>query len=155
MSQAAGLEYRCEMYVDGACLGNPGPGGWGVHAEINGKIKEWSGAEADTTNNRMEMMAAISALEEIPVGSTVTMYSDSQYVTKGISEWLPKWKKNSWKTANGTPVKNQDLWRRLDKAAHCHNVNWRWVRGHAGNPGNERADQLANEACGRASGVRS
>ncbi len=133
-----------EIYADGACKGNPGPGGWGALLTTNGKQRELFGGEPATTNNRMELMAVISALETLKRPCTVTLYTDSQYVQKGISEWIHSWKRRGWKTAGKKPVKNEDLWRRLDAAAHTHRIDWRWVRGHAGNPGNERADELAN-----------
>jgi ribonuclease HI len=133
-----------EIYADGACKGNPGPGGWGAVLTANGKVKEIFGGESPTTNNRMELMAVISALETLKRPCTVTLYTDSQYVQKGISEWIHSWKRRGWKTADKKPVKNEDLWRRLETATHTHRIDWRWVKGHAGNPGNERADELAN-----------
>jgi ribonuclease HI len=133
-----------EIYADGACKGNPGPGGWGALLTANGKTKELFGGEPGTTNNRMELMAVISALETLKRPCSVTLYTDSQYVQKGISEWIHAWKRRGWKTADRKPVKNEDLWRRLDAAAHTHRIDWRWVKGHAGNAGNERADELAN-----------
>ena len=133
-----------EIYADGACKGNPGPGGWGALLTANGKVKEMFGGEHKTTNNRMELMAVISALETLKRPCSVTLYTDSQYVQKGISEWIHAWKRRGWKTADRKPVKNEDLWRRLDAAAHTHRIDWRWVKGHAGNAGNERADELAN-----------
>jgi len=135
-----------EIYTDGACRGNPGPGGWGVFIRHAGSEAELSGAEADTTNNRMELMAAIMALRELPAGSRAMVHTDSEYVMKGISEWLPAWKARGWKTAAKKPVKNQDLWQALDEANGRHRIEWRWVRGHAGNAGNERVDRLANAA---------
>lgn len=135
-----------EVYTDGACRGNPGPGGWGVLIMEAGRERVLKGAEADTTNNRMELTAAIVALRELPAGSRPTLYTDSEYVMKGIQEWLPAWKARGWKTAAKKPVKNQDLWQALDEANARHRVDWRWVRGHTGNPGNERVDRLANEA---------
>jgi ribonuclease HI len=133
-----------EIYADGACKGNPGPGGWGALLTTNGVRKELFGGEAATTNNRMELMAVISAIETLKRPCNVILYTDSQYVQKGISEWIHSWKRRGWKTADKKPVKNEDLWRRLDAAAHTHRIDWRWVKGHAGNPGNERADELAN-----------
>jgi ribonuclease HI len=133
-----------EIYADGACKGNPGPGGWGAVLTANGMEKELFGGASPTTNNRMELMAVISALESLKRPCTVTLYTDSQYVQKGISEWIHSWKKRGWKTADKKPVKNEDLWRRLEAATHAHRIDWRWVRGHSGNPGNERADALAN-----------
>ena len=137
-------EHSVEIYADGACKGNPGPGGWGAVLTANGKEKEIFGGESPTTNNRMELMAVISALETLKRPCTVTLYTDSQYVQKGISEWIHAWKRRGWKTAGKKPVKNEDLWRRLEGATHTHRIDWRWVKGHAGNPGNERADELAN-----------
>ena len=132
------------IYTDGACRGNPGPGGWGVILNYKGKIKELYGAEMHTTNNRMELMAAIQALESLPRPCLVQLNSDSSYVLKGITEWMPNWKKRGWKTAAKTPVKNEDLWRRLDAAIAKHKVEWNWVKGHSGDAGNDRADALAN-----------
>jgi ribonuclease HI len=143
-----------EIYTDGACKGNPGPGGWGVLLKAGGTEKELFGGEAGTTNNRMEMMAVIRALEALKRPCQVTLYLDSQYVLKGITEWLPGWKSRGWRTAAKQPVKNVDLWQALDKLVSegGHQIDWRWVRGHNGDPGNERADALANlgvEAAGR------
>lgn len=134
------------MYTDGACRGNPGPGGWGVSLEYNGHEKHLKGSEADTTNNRMELMAAISGLEQLSQSCEVDLYTDSKYVLDGITSWIDGWKKKGWKNAAKKPVKNAELWQRLDAARELHQVNWHWVKGHAGNPGNELADQLANEA---------
>jgi ribonuclease HI len=134
-----------EAYTDGACRGNPGPGGWGVLLRYGEHEKEMYGAEANTTNNRMELMAAIQALESLSRECRVILTTDSQYVRKGITEWLANWKKRGWKTASKQPVKNKDLWQRLDTAATQHDVEWHWVRGHTGHPENERADQLANK----------
>jgi len=133
-----------EIFTDGACRGNPGPGGWGVVFRCAGKEKELWGGEAATTNNRMELTAVIRALEALPRPSRVSLYTDSQYVQKGISEWIHSWKRRGWKTADKNPVKNEDLWRRLEELAARHEVEWHWVRGHSGHPENERADQLAN-----------
>ena len=133
------------IYTDGACKGNPGPGGWGAFLEYEGRSKELVGGEALTTNNRMELMAAISALEALKQPCQVILHTDSTYVRSGILEWLPGWKRRGWKTADKKPVKNQDLWERLDGAAARHQVDWRWVKGHNGDPGNERADALANK----------
>jgi ribonuclease HI len=133
-----------EIYSDGACRGNPGPGGWGVLLRYNGREKELWGGEAATTNNRMELMAAIRALEALKRPSRVKLHTDSLYVMKGISAWIKDWKRRGWRTADKKPVKNEDLWRRLDELAAKHDVEWRWVRGHAGHPENERADELAN-----------
>jgi len=135
-----------EAWTDGACRGNPGPGGWGVLLRYNGHEKELYGAEPDTTNNRMELMAAITALEALKRPSRVRLTTDSQYVRNGITQWMARWKRNGWRTADRKPVKNADLWRRLDQAAARHQVEWHWVRGHTGHPENERADALANRA---------
>lgn len=135
---------KITIYTDGACKGNPGPGGWGVLLEYNGSKKTLHGGEAQTTNNRMEMMAAISALETLREACDVTLFTDSKYVMQGLTEWLPGWKARGWRTASKQPVKNQDLWERLDAAVQRHKIEWCWVKGHAGNPGNEMADQLAN-----------
>ena len=133
------------IYTDGACSGNPGPGGWGAIL-IHGRTeKEISGGELATTNNRMELMAAIQALETLKKPCQVELHTDSQYVMKGISEWIHNWKRRGWKTADNKPVKNDDLWRRLDEARARHNVDWRWVKGHAGHELNERADGLARK----------
>jgi ribonuclease HI len=132
------------IYTDGACRGNPGPGGWGVLFNYKGKIKELYGAEKHTTNNRMELMAAIQALESLTRPCLVQLNSDSSYVLKGITDWMPNWKKRGWKTAAKTPVKNEDLWRRLDTAILKHKIEWKWVKGHSGDTGNDRADALAN-----------
>ena len=136
------------IYSDGACKGNPGPGGWGalLLTESGGKSreKELCGGEKETTNHRMEMMAVIEALGALNKRCKVTVYTDSVYVQKGITEWIHGWKSRGWKTADKKPVKNEDLWKRLDTAAQHHNVEWRWVKGHAGHAGNERADTLAN-----------
>ena len=134
-----------EIYSDGACRGNPGPGGWGVLLRSKGKEKELWGGEAATTNNRMELTAAIRALEALKRPSRVQLYTDSLYVLKGISEWLPGWKRKGWVTADKKPVKNVDLWKRLEELNARHEVEWKWVRGHAGHPENERADRLANK----------
>jgi ribonuclease HI len=134
-----------EIYTDGACSGNPGPGGWGAVLLYRGHEKELYGGEStQTTNNRMELMAAIQALESLTRPAPVRLHTDSTYVRNGVTKWLPGWKRNGWKTADKRPVKNADLWQRLDAATQRHDVDWRWVKGHAGNPGNERADALAN-----------
>ena len=133
-----------EIYSDGACRGNPGPGGWGVLLRYDGTEKELWGGEAATTNNRMELMAAIRALEALKRPSRVRLYTDSLYVMKGISAWIGDWKRRGWRTADKKPVKNEDLWRRLEELAAKHDIEWHWVRGHAGHPENERADRLAN-----------
>ena len=132
-----------KIFTDGACSGNPGPGGWGAILRWNGTEKELNGGEPDTTNNRMELMAAIQALEALNRGVKADLYTDSTYVQKGISEWIHAWKKRGWKTAAKKPVKNEDLWRRLDDAIARHDVKWHWVKGHAGHAENERADELA------------
>jgi ribonuclease HI len=137
---------KVEIYTDGACRGNPGPGGWGAILRYNEHEKELSGGERDTTNNRMELMAAIRALESLKRACDVTLTTDSQYVRQGITEWIAKWKRNGWKTADKKPVKNQDLWVRLDEATHRHKIHWKWIKGHSGHPENERADELANLA---------
>ena len=133
------------VHTDGACSGNPGPGGWGVILDYNGTRKELSGGEADTTNNRMELMGAISALESLRRPCTVEMHVDSSYVKDGITKWIHGWKKNGWKTADKKPVKNAELWQRLDSALGKHKISWHWVKGHAGHDDNERADELARE----------
>jgi ribonuclease HI len=134
------------IYADGACRGNPGPGGWGALLIAGDQRRELSGAVPETTNNRMELTAAIEALKALKRPVSVTLYTDSKYVCTGIVEWLPQWKARGWRTADKKPVKNQDLWEALDAANAVHQVQWRWVRGHSGNAGNERVDQLANEA---------
>jgi ribonuclease HI len=135
-----------EIFTDGACSGNPGPGGWGAILRFNGTEKELSGAEALTTNNRMELMAAIAALEALTRPCAVTLTTDSQYVKDGLTKWIHGWKRNGWTTSDKKPVKNEDLWKRLDAAAARHRVTWQWVRGHTGHPENERADALARNA---------
>jgi ribonuclease HI len=134
-----------EIYTDGACRGNPGPGGWGVLLRFNDKEKELWGGEAGTTNNRMELMAAIRALEALKRPSRVKLYTDSLYVMKGITTWIHDWKRRGWRTAEKKPVKNDDLWRQLDALAAKHEIEWHWVKGHNGHPENERADALANK----------
>ncbi len=134
-----------EIYTDGACSGNPGPGGWGAVLRYGSHVREICGGErSGTTNNRMELMAAIRALESLTRPSTVRLHTDSSYLRNGITSWLPKWKRNGWRTADKKPVKNADLWERLDAAVGKHEVVWLWVKGHVGDPGNERADALAN-----------
>jgi ribonuclease HI len=135
-----------EVFTDGACSGNPGPGGWGALLRYKGVERELSGAESDTTNNRMEMMAAIAALEAITRPSRVILTTDSTYVRDGITKWIVGWKRRNWKTAGKKPVKNVDLWQRLEAASAPHAVEWHWVRGHSGHAENERADTLAREA---------
>lgn len=133
------------IYTDGACKGNPGPGGWGAHLKYKFHTKELFGGEAETTNNRMELMAAIQALEVLNRTCAVCLHTDSKYLLQGITEWMDNWKKRGWKTAANKPVKNEDLWRRLDTAIQSHHIEWVWVKGHNGEPGNERADSLANQ----------
>jgi ribonuclease HI len=140
-----------EVYTDGACSGNPGPGGWGALLSYGAHTRELCGGDGGlTTNNRMELIAAIEALEALSRPSRVRLHTDSTYVRSGITLWLPGWKRNGWRTADKKPVKNADLWQRLDAAAARHRVEWRWVKGHAGNPGNERADALANQGMAQA-----
>jgi ribonuclease HI len=137
---------RVRIYTDGACKGNPGPGGWGALLQLDGSEKELFGGEPDTTNNRMELTAVIRALEALKRPCAIDLYTDSQYVQKGISEWIASWKRRGWKTSGNKPVKNVDLWLELDRLAAGHGIRWHWVKGHAGHAENERADQLAN--CG-------
>ena len=134
------------IFTDGACSGNPGPGGWGAVLRYRDTEKELSGGESESTNNRMELMAAIMALESLTRPIKVCLYTDSTYVRDGITKWIHGWRKNGWKTAAKKAVKNVDLWQRLDLAAERHTIDWRWIKGHAGHPGNERADELAREA---------
>jgi ribonuclease HI len=131
------------IHTDGACSGNPGPGGWGAVLDYNGTRKELYGGEKDTTNNRMELMAAIEALKALKRGCKIEMHVDSVYVKDGISKWIHGWKRNGWKTADKKPVKNVELWQALDEAIQRHDISWHWVKGHAGHPDNERADELA------------
>lgn len=138
-----------EIFTDGACSGNPGPGGWGAVMRFRGQEKELSGGEAETTNNRMEMMAAIAALEALRRPCTVVLTTDSSYLRDGITGWIHGWRRNGWKTAAKKPVKNADLWQRLDAATKRHEIDWRWVKGHAGHAENERADALARAAIPR------
>ena len=144
MSEAAKSEI-VEIFTDGACSGNPGPGGWGAILRIGDKVRELCGGEADTTNNRMEMMGVIEALQALKRPVTAKVYTDSQYVQKGISEWIHGWKRRGWQTADKKPVKNVDLWKRLDALREGHQLEWYWVRGHAGHVENERADVLARQ----------
>ena len=137
---------RIEIYTDGACRGNPGPGGWAATLSLGEHFRELSGAEAATTNNRMELTAVIEALSALKRESQVRVFTDSEYVRRGITEWLKAWKARDWRTADKKPVKNRDLWERLDAAAARHDIEWRWVKGHSGVPGNERVDALANAA---------
>jgi len=143
------------IYTDGACRGNPGPGGWGALLISGGHRRELSGSESHTTNNRMELMAAIEALRALKRPVQATLFTDSKYVATGISQWLPQWKARGWRTADKKPVKNQDLWEALDAECARHKVDWRWVKGHAGDVGNERVDQLANEAIDALLGITS
>lgn len=137
---------RVKIYTDGACRGNPGPGGWGVLMQYQEVEKVLSGGETQTTNNRMELMAAIQGLNALTRSCVVDLFTDSEYVQKGMTEWIPKWRKNHWKTSGGKPIKNLDLWHALDEAVLRHEVHWHWVRGHSGHPENERADELARFA---------
>jgi len=139
----AAAEDRVEIFTDGACSGNPGPGGWGVLLRWRGHEKELHGGEPETTNNRMELMAAIRGLEALKPGGRASLYTDSTYVQKGITEWINGWKTNGWRTAAKKPVKNKDLWQELDAALEGHEIDWHWVKGHAGHAENERADELA------------
>ena len=138
-----------EIYTDGACKGNPGPGGWGVLLRWGAHEKELCGGDADTTNNRMELMAVIQALEALTRPADVILHVDSRYVQDGVERWMPRWKRNGWQTRERKPVKNQDLWERLDRAAAAHQIRWRWIKGHSGHPENERADRLANRGIPR------
>ena len=133
------------IYTDGACLGNPGPGGWAALLIEGDQVRELSGYEPQTTNNRMELRGAVEALRALDEPSEVDLHTDSQYVRNGMAEWLARWKRNGWRTADKKPVKNSELWQRLDEAVRRHKIDWRWVKGHAGNIDNERADELANE----------
>ena len=146
MNDASGGEDVIEIFTDGACSGNPGPGGWGAVLRWRGHEKDLSGGEANTTNNRMELMAAIQALETLKRPSRVRLTTDSNYVKQGITQWIHAWKRKNWQTAGKKPVKNKDLWQRLDAAIQRHDVEWCWTRGHAGHPENERADRLATTA---------
>ena len=138
-----------EIHTDGSCLGNPGPGGWAAVMRYQGRERELAGGEALTTNNRMELMAAIMALEALSEPCRGSLQTDSQYVRQGITEWMPNWVRRNWKTAGGAPVKNRDLWERLHAATQRHTIEWRWVKGHSGDPDNERVDVLAREAAER------
>jgi len=146
------IEGLVELYADGACKGNPGPGGWGVLLRAGTRERELRGAEAGTTNNRMELTAVIRGLEALKGRRRVRVFTDSQYVQKGISTWIHDWKKRGWRTADRKPVKNSDLWHRLETLAREHSIEWHWVKGHAGHPENERADALANAAIAEARG---
>lgn len=138
-----------QIHTDGACLGNPGPGGWAALLRSNGRERELVGGETDTTNNRMELMAAICALEALKEKCVVTLHTDSQYVRQGITTWMPNWVRRGWKTAGGDAVKNRDLWERLNLATHNHKIDWRWVKGHSGDPDNDRVDVLARDEATR------
>ena len=140
------MDTQVEIYTDGACRGNPGPGGWGAVLHTDGHKRELYGSAGNTTNNRMELTAAIQALEALKRSSEIVLYTDSTYLKQGITEWLDGWKARGWRTASKKPVKNEDLWRDLETATQRHDISWRWVRGHSGHPGNERADRLANRA---------
>jgi len=140
------MKNKVTLYTDGACRGNPGPGGWGAYFEYADARKELRGYDAETTNNRMELMAVIEALKALKRPCDVELHTDSRYVLQGMTEWINGWKKNGWKTASRKPVKNVDLWQQLDQQVARHNINWHWVRGHSGIHGNEMADQLANQA---------
>ena len=141
-------EYKMKVaiFTDGACKGNPGPGGWGAILRYNNHEKELKGAEANTTNNRMELLAAICALAELTRTCEVDLYTDSQYLRQGMTTWIIGWKKNNWRNSKKQPVKNADLWQKLDSLSQIHHIHWHWVKGHSGHPENERADTLANEA---------
>jgi ribonuclease HI len=139
------MKDQVEIFTDGACRGNPGPGGWGVLLRFQGKEKTLHGGELETTNNRMELMAAIIGLESLNEACSVTLTTDSKYVMHGITDWIENWKKRGWKTAAKKPVKNEDLWRRLDQARNQHEINWQWVKGHSGHRENELVDALANQ----------
>ncbi|EME71519.1 ribonuclease HI [Paramagnetospirillum caucaseum] len=145
MSAAETKPESVEIYTDGACSGNPGPGGWGAILRFKGTEKELKGGEPQTTNNRMEMTAVLEALNALTRSCAIDLYTDSEYVKKGMTEWLRGWKARGWKTADKKPVKNEDLWKALDEAAARHRVSWHWVKGHAGHPENERADALARQ----------
>lgn len=152
MTETSSVESTVELYTDGACSGNPGPGGWGCILRFKGIEKELYGGENPTTNNRMEMMAVLSGLNALTRPCAVAVYTDSEYVKKGMTEWLRGWKARGWKTADKKPVKNDDLWKALDEAAGRHRVTWHWVRGHNGHPENERADELARRGSKEAAG---
>ncbi len=143
------MSEQVEIFCDGACKGNPGPGGWGALLRFGAIEKELCGGEPHTTNNRMEMMAVIQALEALKRPMPIRVVTDSQYLRQGVTQWMTRWKRNGWQTANKQPVKNQDLWERLDRALAAHRVEWHWVKGHAGHPENERADALANQGIPR------
>ena len=144
---------QVEVHTDGACLGNPGPGGYAALLRYKGHEREVVGGEALTTNNRMELMAAISGLESLSEPCTIVLFTDSQYVKQGINDWMPNWVRRNWKTAAGDPVKNRDLWERLHAAVQRHSIDWRWVKGHSGDPDNERVDQLARDEAQKFKGM--
>ena len=144
MTSAQGTK-EVGIHTDGACLGNPGPGGWAALLRYRGRERELAGGEAQTTNNRMELMAAIMALEALSEPCSIVLHTDSQYVRQGITEWLPGWIRRNWRTSGGSDVKNRDLWERLQAACARHRIDWRWVKGHSGDPDNERVDQLARQ----------
>jgi len=146
MVRMANTQKKVEIFTDGACSGNPGPGGYGIILRFQGHEKEISGREPHTTNNRMELLAVIRALEALKSPCEVILSTDSEYVQKGVTEWLPEWKKRGWKKANNKPVANQDLWQQLDAISQGHKIRWQWVKGHAKHPENERCDQLARNA---------
>lgn len=146
------VEQHVEIHTDGSCLGNPGPGGWGAVLQLGDYVREFSGGEAETTNNRMEMTAAIRALEALKRPMPVRIHTDSTYVRNGITKWVVNWKRNGWQTKDKQPVKNVDLWQQLDVLVAQHNPEWIWVKGHAGNEGNERADRLARAAAEQVAG---
>ncbi len=139
------MKHRVEIWTDGACSGNPGPGGWGAILRYGDKQKEMTGGEAQTTNNRMELSAAIGALEALTRPCKIVLHTDSQYLRGGVLTWMSNWKRNGWRTADKKPVKNEDLWRQLDAAREKHEIDWRWIKGHAGHEMNERADELARQ----------
>ena len=146
---ADGDQKRVQMFTDGSCLGNPGPGGWAAILVWNGNEKELSGGEAETTNNRMELRAAIEGLAALKRDMPVDLYTDSTYVRNGITGWINNWKRNGWRTSQRKPVKNRDLWQRLDELVQQHQIEWHWVRGHSGHPENEQVDEAANVAIDR------
>ncbi len=145
MNENAKRAGRVTIHTDGACSGNPGPGGWGAVLQYNGHVKEMSGGEEQTTNNRMELTAAIRALDSLKRPCEIDMFTDSKYVKDGLTSWIHNWKRNGWKTSGKKPVKNADLWQDLDRAVQRHSISWHWLKGHAGDEMNERADRLANE----------